>query len=116
MVMAGFCARCGVTRKCSEAPPIFFHYRRLVLAHKCTADVALELIQQRLGSRLRRGSGGGAKTCLPPSADLTRHSTLPSRRRLLLPSFPPSRLPFSPSDKAATVARTRISKIRLVSL
>ena len=35
-------------------------------------------------------------------ADLTRHS-LPSQRRLLLPSFRPSRLPFSPSD-ISTVA------------
>ena len=42
-------------------------------------------------------------SCLPPLADLTRHSTLPSRRRLLLPSFRPSRLPFSPSD-ISTVA------------
>src|SRR5690348_9870587 len=41
-------------------------------------------------------------SCLPPLADLTRHS-LPSRRRLLLPSFRPSRLPFSPSD-ISTVA------------
>jgi hypothetical protein len=35
-------------------------------------------------------------------ADLTRHS-LPSQRRLLLPSFRPSRSPFSPSD-ISTVA------------
>ena len=42
-------------------------------------------------------------SCLPPLADLTRHSTLPSRRRLLRPSFRPSRLPFSPSD-ISTVA------------
>ena len=42
-------------------------------------------------------------SCLPPLADLTRQSTLPSRRRLLLPSFRPSRLPFSPSD-ISTVA------------
>src|SRR5438128_12691868 len=41
-------------------------------------------------------------SCLPPLADPTRHS-LPSRRRLLLPSFRPSRLPFSPSD-ISTVA------------
>src|SRR5690348_2290168 len=43
-------------------------------------------------------------SCLPPLADLTRHSTLPSRRRLLLPSFQPSRLPFSPSEISTVIS------------